>query len=132
MSGNKVVLDTNVIIYASKQMIDIEKFTAAYDEYFVSIITYMEVYSYEFSNNKEKLLIDELFKSIEIIDINKQIADIAVKLRKNKQKRIKLPDAIILATAKFLDSPLLTDDWDDFSNIDKEVLISNIDFLKIQ
>jgi len=44
---------------------------------------------------------------------------------------IKLPDAIILATAKVLNVPLLTDDWDDFSNIDETIVISNIDFLKI-
>ena len=64
-------------------------------------------------------------------DVNKSIATIAIQIRKNKQKRIKLPDAIILATAKFLNLPLLTDDWDDFSNIDETILISNIDFLKI-
>ncbi len=49
MSGNKILLDTNVIIFASKQLIDIDKFIATYDSFFVSIITYMEVYSYEMS-----------------------------------------------------------------------------------
>lgn len=131
MSGNKIILDTNVIIFASKQLIDIDKFIATYDSFFVSIITYMEVYSYEFSNSNEKFLIDELFKNIEIIEINKTIADISILIRKNRKKKIKLPDAIILATAKVLKIPLLTDDWDDFSNIDETILILNIDFLKI-
>jgi predicted nucleic acid-binding protein len=131
MSGNKIILDTNVIIFASKQLIDIDKFIATYDAFFVSIITYMEVYSYEFSNSNEKLLIDELFKNIEIIEINKTIADISILIRKNRKKKIKLPDAIILATAKFLKIPLLTDDWDDFSTIDETIQISNVDFLKI-
>ncbi len=66
MSGNKVLLDTNVIIFASKQLIDLEKFIATYDSFFVSIITYMEVYSYKFSNSNEKFLIDTLFESIEV------------------------------------------------------------------
>ena len=110
MSGNKVVLDTNVIIFASKQLLNIEKFINDFDEFFVSVITYMEVYSYGFSNNNEKKLIDELFKSITIIHINKEIADVAISIRKNKDKKIKLPDAIILATSLFLRIPLLTDD----------------------
>lgn len=131
MNGSKIVLDTNVIIFASKQMIDVDAFLNTFDEFFVSIITFMEVYSYEFSNENEKKLIDALFEGIEVIDVNRNIAEMAIEIRKNKQKRIKLPDAIILATAKFLELPLLTDDWDDFQNVDDSVLVKKIDFLKI-
>jgi hypothetical protein len=55
----------------------------------------MEVYSYEFSNSNEKFLTDELFKNIEIIEINKTIGDISILIRKNCKNKIKLPDAII-------------------------------------
>ena len=48
MSGNKVILDTNVIIFASKNQIDIEQTLNRYDEFYVSIITYMEVYGFNF------------------------------------------------------------------------------------
>lgn len=54
MNGNKIVLDTNVIIFASKHLIDIEKLLADYDSFFVSIITYIEVFSFNFENNTEK------------------------------------------------------------------------------
>ena len=131
MSGNKVVLDTNVILFASKQLLNIEKFINDFDEFFVSVITYMEVYSYGFSNNNEKKLIDELFKSITIIHINKEIADVAISIRKNKDKKIKLPDAIILATSLFLRIPLLTDDWDDFENIDSKATVLNVENYKM-
>ena len=131
MNGSKIVLDTNVIIFASKQMIDVDVFLSTFDDFFVSIITFMEVYSYEFSNANEKKLIDAFFEGIEVIEVNRNIAEMAIEIRKNKQKRIKLPDAIILATAKFLGLPLLTDDWDDFQNADDSVLIKKIDFLKI-
>jgi predicted nucleic acid-binding protein len=131
MSGSKVVLDTNVIIFVSKQMIDMEKFLTVYDEFYVSIVTFIEVFGYEFSSQEEQNLIDRLFKIINIVDVDCSIAELAVTIRKNKNKKIKLPDAIILATAKFLKSPLLTDDWDDFQNIDKDVSIKNIDFFKI-
>jgi predicted nucleic acid-binding protein len=131
MSGSSIVLDTNVIIFASKQMINIDVFLDSFDEFFVSIITFMEVYSYEFSNENEKQLIDALFESIAVIEVNKEIAEMAIKIRKNKLKRIKLPDAIILATAKFLELSLLTDDWDDFQDVDSAVSVKKIDFLKI-
>jgi predicted nucleic acid-binding protein len=131
MSGSKVVLDTNVIIFISKQMIDMEKFLAVYDEFYVSIVTFIEIFGYEFSNNDEQNLIDRLFKTINIVDVDSSIAELAVKIRKNKNKKIKLPDAIILATAKFLKLPLLTDDWDDFEKIDKDVFVQNVDFFKV-
>ena len=131
MSGSKVLLDTNIIIFASKQMIDVEKFVNSYDEFYVSIITYLKVYWYNFYSENERKLIDELFKNIEIFDLDREISEIVIQLRKNKLKKIKIPDTIILATAKFLKIPLLTDDWDDFAGIDNNISIENIDFLKI-
>lgn len=98
MSGNKAILDSNIIILASKHKIDTKILLENYDEFYVSIISYMEVYGYEFEDEKEKGFIDELFESIEIIEINKSIADQTILYRKNKSKKIKLPDAIILAT----------------------------------
>jgi predicted nucleic acid-binding protein len=41
-----------------------------------------------------------------------------------------LPDAIILATARYLDAELVTDDWDDFKNIDNQVTIQKLDDFK--
>jgi rRNA-processing protein FCF1 len=52
MSGNKAILDTNTIIFASKQQLDIEKLLVKYDYFYVSVITYMEVYGYDFANKK--------------------------------------------------------------------------------
>jgi predicted nucleic acid-binding protein len=131
MNGNKSLLDSNLIIFASKQKIDTEKLLSLYDEFYVSIITYMEVYAYEFENKDEKILIDELFANLEIVEIDRAIADQAIIYRKNKSKKIKLPDAIILATAKYLDADLLSDDWDDFQDIDSSVNVFNLDTLKI-
>lgn len=112
-------------------MIDRRKLLAAYDEFYVSIITYMEVYAYEFTNPEEKNLIDEIFANLEIVEINKVIADQAIIYRKNKTKKIKLPDAIILATTKFLGADLLTDDHDDFRNIDSNVNVVKLDEFKL-
>jgi predicted nucleic acid-binding protein len=130
MNGNKAVLDTNIIIFISKKQIDIDKLMSLYDEFYVSIITYMEVYGFEFENETEKALINELFDLIEIVNVNMPIAEKVIEYKKNKRKKIKLPDAIILATAHFIKADLLSDDWDDFINIDSNVKILNINELK--
>ncbi len=126
MNGIKAVLDSNTIIYASKQTIDVEKLFAAYDEFYVSVITYMEVYAYDFDNADEKALIDELFAALEIVEITRDIADQAITYRKNKRKKIKLPDAIILATARYLNADLLTEDYDDFQTVDLRVKVLSL------
>lgn len=131
MNGNKSILDSNLIIFFSKGKIDLAKLRVKYDKFYVSIITYIEVFAYEFPVQSEKDLIEEFFDSVEIVEINKEIADQAIIYRKNKTKKIKLPDAIILASAKYANAELLTDDWDDFQNIDSAVTVTNIDDLKI-
>jgi predicted nucleic acid-binding protein len=55
------------------------------------------------------------------VELNKEIADIAIEYR--KKKKIKLPDALVLATAKYIDADLLTNDIQDFQKIDKSVKI---------
>ncbi|MEZ4985017.1 MAG: PIN domain-containing protein [Saprospiraceae bacterium] len=130
MSGSKALLDTNVIILLSKQGIDVDALISRYDEFYVSIITYMETYGYDFQNNAEKNIIDAFFELVEVIDVNKSIAQNVIVYKQSKKKKIKLPDAIILATAKYLGADLLSDDWDDFINIDPSVPVLNIDNLK--
>lgn len=131
MNGTSAVLDSNTIIFASRQKINTDELLSRYDNFYVSIITYMEVYAYEFPSANEKGLIDELFANLEIVEITREIADQAVVYRKNKTKKIKLPDAIILATAKYAKADLLTDDRDDFQNIDVSVNVLNLADLKI-
>ena len=74
MIGNNVILDSNVIIFASKQTIDIEQVLNQYDNFYVSIITYMEIYGYDFEKSEEKELTDNLFKNLLIIDVSQEIA----------------------------------------------------------
>jgi hypothetical protein len=131
MIGNNVILDSNVIIFASKQTIDIEQVLNQYDNFYVSIITYMEIYGYDFEKSEEKELTDNLFKNLLIIDVSQEIAQYVLEYRKAALRKIKLPDAIILATARHLNATLLTDDWDDFIGIDPLVNVRNIESLKL-
>ncbi|CAN5369337.1 type II toxin-antitoxin system VapC family toxin [soil metagenome] len=131
MNGNKSILDSNLLIFLSKGMIDRQKLYSKYEEFYVSIITYIEVYAFDFPDKTQKYLLDKTFSNLEIIELNQEIADQAIIYRKNKTKKIKLPDAVILATAKYINADLLTDDWDDFQNIDFSVNVVNLDDLKI-
>lgn len=131
MSGTKAILDTNVIVYASKKLINIESILESYDIFYAPIITLMEVYGYNFKNKEELKLIDTLFENIEIIDIDLSIAQKAIDYRRNGKKKIKLPDAIILASANAVTANLITDDWDDFEGIDSTVPIIKIDNYKL-
>lgn len=131
MSGTKAILDSNTIIFATKGTIDVVEMLSRYDEFYASVITFIEVYGFEFNNQFEKDVADEIFANLEIIEVNQDIADQAIIYRKNKTKKIKLPDAVILASAKYVNADLLTDDWDDFQNIDSTVNVKDIDALKI-
>lgn len=131
MSGTKAVLDSNTIIFASKETIDVDELFSRYDKFYASVITYAEVYAFDFQNSVEKDITEEIFANLEIIAVNIEIADQAIIYRKNKSKKIKLRDAIILASAKYVNADLLTDDWDDFQNIDASVSVRDIDDLKI-
>lgn len=131
MNGNKAIFDSNLLIFLSKDLIDRKKLYSKYDEFCVSMITYMEVYAFDFPNQTEKDSLDKTFASLEIIEVNQEIADQAIIYLKNKTKKIKLPDAIILASAKYANAELLTNDWDDFQSIDPAVTVKDIEDLKI-
>jgi len=64
--------------------------------------------------------------------VDTAIADIVIDYRTASLKKIKLPDAIILATSKKLHATLLTDDWDDFLNIDNTVKVLSVESYKIK
>ncbi len=122
MSGTKrAILDSNVIIEASKKMIDVESTLSPYSQLFISVVSYVEVIGFDFVNTEEKDFILTILSKFPLIDINKDIADIAVEYR--KKKKIKLPDAFILATARYLEADLLTNNVNDFKDLDDNVSI---------
>ena len=56
-----------------------------------------------------------------IIPLNDEIAEIAVNIR--KENKIKIPDAIIWATAKYTDSLLITRNTKDFQGLGADIKI---------
>ncbi len=123
MNGSNLVLDSNIFIYLSKQKLDFIDISSNHQNLFISAITYMEVLGYDYENTKEKSLIEQLLKSFEIIQTNMEISDKVISYR--AKSKIKLPDAIILATSKIMNADLTTANSDDFKNVDKSIRIIN-------
>jgi len=116
MSGNNLILDSNILIYLSKGHKGIFEIIEKYSNIYISVITKMKVLGFPFKNEKERLFIEKIITSFEIIHTNDEIADITINYR--KKKKIKIPDAIILATAKVKKANILTVNSSDFKGID--------------
>ena len=107
MSGNKVLADTNTLIYFFNEH---PKAIHALDgnEIFISIITEIELLSYPGLDDQSNMAIKDFLKDCSIVEVLPKIKDFTIDLK--KIRRIKLPDAIIAATAQFLKIELITFD----------------------
>lgn len=119
MNGNNAILDSNILIYLSKNELPLA-FLDQFDALFISVISYMEVLGYAFRNSEEENFVKEIIDLFDVRFINQEIAEIVIKYR--KQYRIKLPDAIIAATAEADGCCLVTRNIGDFKNIDIRML----------
>jgi predicted nucleic acid-binding protein len=107
MNGNKILLDTNVILYLLNVNTDIRDILNK-KQFYISFITELELLGYKDLTAPDKEKIKEFIKECTIIDVNASIKNKVVEIRINH--KIKLPDALVAATAYFLDIPLLTAD----------------------
>ncbi len=107
MNG-KYLLDTNAIINLLKDENANFNFKDKKGEFFVSIITEIELLSFKDLTAEDETSIKKLLPGSCIININKIIKDKTIELRKNRD--IKLPDAIICAAAMANSLTLVTDD----------------------
>lgn len=117
MNGNsnanmKYLLDTNCIIeLLQNENFQLLKRLENADWIGISIITIIEFLSFSRLKKVDKDLFTDLIKMIEVVDLkneNSELIDYTTSIR--KKNKIKLPDSIILATAKIYDSILLTND----------------------
>ncbi len=76
-------------------------------QYLISVITEIELLSYP-SLSLEKTQVIDFLNKITIIDIHSNIKNLTIAFR--KQYKLRLPDAIIAATAKSLNATLFTND----------------------
>lgn len=109
MSGNSILVDTNIVLYLLSGDNTIADFLN--DKIvFLSFVSELELLGYKEISVLEKRKVESLLADSSIIDINSEIKKIVVELRKSN--KIKLPDAIIAATSIYLNIPLITSDKD--------------------
>ncbi len=114
-----MIFDTNVLIYLSKYILKPDDVFSNKTETSISIITKIEALGFNFINKEEHLLLLNLCNELNVIPVTDDIAEQTIRIR--KANRIKLPDAIIYATALTEGLPLMTHNIADFKNLGNEV-----------
>jgi predicted nucleic acid-binding protein len=111
--SDAVILDSNVVIDMLNDQSVSEALQARFPDsaVCVSVITQIEVLSYRAMTAEAEIRIREFFEDIIIIGVEGFIVEAAIDIRRAVPK-VKLPDAIIAATAVALDAALVTRDND--------------------
>lgn len=113
------VYDTNIFIYFLDDSPDVkeyfkERFFSS-NKTFTSRITRIELLSYPNLTEKDEVIINDLFKVIELVPLSEELEELAIAFR--KRHRLKIPDAVIAATAFQHSATLVTNNIKDFKNI---------------
>lgn len=120
-----MLIDSNIIIYATQpEYYDLRNFIEI-NAPFISAVSYVEVLGYHKLTEPEKDFLEIFFNSARIMPISQKVLDAAVKLR--QQRKITLGDAFIAGTALAYDLELVTRNIQDFQWIEGLSLHNPID-----
>jgi toxin FitB len=107
-----MLIDSNIIIYASKpEHADLRRFIAEHTPA-VSAISYVEVLGYHKLTTSERQDLEAFFAAAPILPVSDAVLDQAVRLR--QQKKMTLGDALVGATVLVYNLTLVTRNTDDF------------------
>jgi predicted nucleic acid-binding protein len=115
MNGTDFLIDTNIIIYLTKKRLKTSDFAKKDGNLYISSISYIETLGYSFRSQNEEREVAEFCEMFERIFLTREIERQTILIRKSN--KIKLPDAIIAATAMVYSLTLVTHNVDDFKNI---------------
>jgi predicted nucleic acid-binding protein len=101
----RAVFDTNAVIYLQKGLL---RQSLPPGEYFVSVITELELRSFHGLDDAQQQWLDAFLVGIGIIELDRPVKENTMRLR--REHRLRLPDAIIAASALAYDATLLTND----------------------
>ncbi|MBK8672068.1 MAG: type II toxin-antitoxin system VapC family toxin [Bacteroidetes bacterium] len=115
----RYLLDNNVVINyldASLPVAGMQLLNDIVDsDPMISIITKMETLGYNFTSIDEQITMETFINGSTILELNNDIVEKTIAIRKSK--KIKLPDAIIAATALAYDLVVVSRNTSDFKNI---------------
>lgn len=107
MSGDNIVVDTSLIINLFNGVEEVQPLITGRN-LFVSVISEIEVLSFPRLTPAAKQLLKAFLSECYIVDIEPNIKELTIDIR--SKSKIKLPDAVIAATAIYFDLPLFTMD----------------------
>lgn len=119
MNGNKLFLDTNIILYLLNGDETLAELLNQ-KQLYISVITELELLAFKGITRKEEKVIKEFVSQCKVININNSIKQETIRIR--KAYKTKLPDSIIIASALYLDLPLISSDVE-FNKVEELVLI---------
>jgi predicted nucleic acid-binding protein len=117
MDGSRLIVDTNIILYALKGDMALTEMIDGQDLY-ISFITRIELLSFPKIDKAGIELIERFLEQVPVIESNPLINADAVGLR--RKSGLEVPDAIIAASARFLGVRLMTADKD-FKKVEQEI-----------
>jgi predicted nucleic acid-binding protein len=100
-----LLLDTNIVIYLHNGQIA-ESFYG--ENCCISVVTEIELLSFSGISQEEESLLSDFFREILILPLDEEVKRKTIALK--KKYKLKIPDAIICATAISNDATLLTND----------------------
>lgn len=123
MNGSKILLDTNAFIYFFEGRSKITNLVVNTPEIYFSVISEIELLSTPHLTQSEIDSIKTFLTLCHRVEIATEIIDQTISIR--RQYRIKIPDAIIAASALQLEAALVTADMD-FQKVIGLSIISDI------
>jgi predicted nucleic acid-binding protein len=123
VNGNKILLDTNAFIYFFEGGSKITNLVVNTPEIYFSAISEIELLSATHLTQSEIDSIKAFLSLCHRVELTSEIIDQTVTIR--RQCHLKIPDAIIAASALHLGAPLVSADTD-FQKVAGLTLISDI------
>ena len=116
---NGCVIDTNILIYHLAGVLTDQAEATLADALksgsYISIITRIELLGWRKHSSDSLKAAEALLKSVSEIPLHEEIIRLCISFRQNYP--IKLPDAIIAATARHAKVPLMTRNMTDFERV---------------
>jgi len=109
MNGTSLFVDTNILIYlinGNPEIVD----SLTGKKLYTSVINEIELRAFPNLTKQEENNILELLGDIKILPLSNEVKEVAIQIKKTS--KIKLPDAIVAASAFSENLPLFTADKD--------------------
>jgi hypothetical protein len=114
---SQILLDSNLIIYASRPKHEDLRLFIAREAPAVSAISKVETLGYPDLTDAEKQFLEEFFAAAEVLSVSQPVIAESISLR--QRQRMSLGDALISGTAVHRSLRLATHNTDDFAWIEE-------------